>query len=125
MEQRYITYEDLKQAAVESGRSYDMAMLDKAYALAEKAHNGQKRRSGEIRRMHPRERQRHRAQEAERPERDGSKPRDNELRGDQFPPAYRNAEERFQRIVRVLAIDDEAADERDRERHDIGKVCPN
>ena len=53
MEQRYITYEDLKQAAVESGRSYDMAMLDKAYALAEKAHNGQKRRSGEPYICHP------------------------------------------------------------------------
>ena len=40
MEQRYITYEDLKQAAVESGRSYDMAMLDKAYALAKRPTTG-------------------------------------------------------------------------------------
>ena len=42
-----ITYEDLKQALVDSGRPYDFDMIDRAYALAEKAHGGQRRRSGE------------------------------------------------------------------------------
>ena len=38
-----ITYEDLKQALVDSGRPYDFDMIDRAYALAEKAHGGQRR----------------------------------------------------------------------------------
>ena len=42
-----ITYEDLKQSLVDSGRPYDFDMIDRAYALAEKAHGGQRRRSGE------------------------------------------------------------------------------
>ena len=37
-----ITYEDLKQALVDSGRPYDFDMIDRAYALAEKAHGGQR-----------------------------------------------------------------------------------
>lgn len=53
MSNSYITYDDLKQAVVESGRNYDIAMLDKAYVLAEKAHDGQKRRSGEPYICHP------------------------------------------------------------------------
>ena len=40
-----ITYEDLKQSLVDSGRPYDFDMIDRAYALAEKAHGGQRRRS--------------------------------------------------------------------------------
>ena len=39
-----ITYEDLKQSLVDSGRPYDFDMIDRAYALAEKAHGGQRRR---------------------------------------------------------------------------------
>ena len=32
-----ITYDDLKKSLVDSGRPYDFAMIDRAYALAEKA----------------------------------------------------------------------------------------
>ena len=49
----YVTYDDLKKAVVETGRPYDLAMLDKAFALADKAHAGQKRRSGEPYICHP------------------------------------------------------------------------
>ena len=35
-----ITYEDLKKDMVDSGRPYDFAMIDRAYALAEQAHGG-------------------------------------------------------------------------------------
>ena len=48
-----ITYEDLKQSLVDSGRPYDFDMIDRAYALAEKAHGGQRRRSGEPYICHP------------------------------------------------------------------------
>ena len=41
-----ITYDDLKKSLVDSGRPYDFAMIDRAYALAEKAHGEQRRRSG-------------------------------------------------------------------------------
>ena len=40
-----ITYEDLKKDMVDSGRPYDFAMIYRAYALAEQAHGGQRRRS--------------------------------------------------------------------------------
>ena len=49
----YMTYEDLKKAVADTGRPYDMQMLDKAYALADKAHAGQNRRSGEPYICHP------------------------------------------------------------------------
>ena len=49
----YITYEDLQQAVKESGRPYDMEMLDKAFHLADSAHQGQLRRSGEPYICHP------------------------------------------------------------------------
>ena len=49
----YITYDDLKKTVVDTGRPYDLAMLDKAFALADKAHAGQKRRSGEPYICHP------------------------------------------------------------------------
>lgn len=48
-----ITYEELKQALVESGRPYDFDMIDRAYALAEQAHSTQRRRSGEPYICHP------------------------------------------------------------------------
>ncbi|OUN14432.1 bifunctional (p)ppGpp synthetase/guanosine-3',5'-bis(diphosphate) 3'-pyrophosphohydrolase [Allofournierella sp. CML151] len=49
----YVVYDDLKQMVLESGRPYDMEMLDKAYQLAERAHSGQFRRSGEPYICHP------------------------------------------------------------------------
>ena len=49
----YVVYDDLKQMVLESGRPYDMEMLDKAYHLAERAHDGQFRRSGEPYICHP------------------------------------------------------------------------
>ena len=49
----YVVYDDLKQMILESGRNYDMEMLDKAYHLAERAHDGQFRRSGEPYICHP------------------------------------------------------------------------
>ena len=49
----YVVYDDLKQMVLESGRPYDMEMLDKAYQLAEQAHSGQFRRSGEPYICHP------------------------------------------------------------------------
>ena len=39
-----ITYDDLKQSLIDSGRPYDFTMIDRAYALAEKAHGEQRRR---------------------------------------------------------------------------------
>ena len=48
-----ITYEMLKQEMVESGRPYDFELVDRAYALADAAHNGQRRRSGEPYICHP------------------------------------------------------------------------
>ena len=48
-----ISYEDLKRQLAESGRSYDMELIDGAYALAEKAHSGVCRRSGEPYITHP------------------------------------------------------------------------
>lgn len=48
-----ITYEILKQNMVDSGRPYDFDMVDRAYALAEKAHGNQHRRSGEPYICHP------------------------------------------------------------------------
>ena len=48
-----ITYERLKQYMTESGRPYDFGMVDRAYALADAAHAGQRRRSGEPYICHP------------------------------------------------------------------------
>ena len=48
-----ITYEDLKQDLAQSGRSYDMDMIGRAYALAAEAHSAQRRRSGEPYICHP------------------------------------------------------------------------
>ncbi len=49
----YVTYEDLKRAVQQSGRPYDMKMLDEAYELANEAHKDQRRRSGEPYICHP------------------------------------------------------------------------
>ncbi len=48
-----MTYEEFRKLAVESGRPYDFEMLDKAYELANKAHGGQMRRSGDPYISHP------------------------------------------------------------------------
>ncbi|MGN0975969.1 MAG: RelA/SpoT family protein [Gemmiger sp.] len=48
-----ICYEDLQNHMRESGRPYDFDMIDHAYHLAEGAHNGQRRRSGEPYICHP------------------------------------------------------------------------
>ncbi|MDL2293248.1 bifunctional (p)ppGpp synthetase/guanosine-3',5'-bis(diphosphate) 3'-pyrophosphohydrolase [Ruminococcaceae bacterium OttesenSCG-928-D13] len=48
-----ITYVDFRALAVESGRPYDFERLDAAYALADAAHAGQNRRSGEPYVTHP------------------------------------------------------------------------
>ena len=48
-----ITYDMLKQEMRDSGRAYDFALVDRAYALAEAAHADQRRRSGEPYICHP------------------------------------------------------------------------
>ena len=48
-----ITYEVLKQELTDSGRPYDFDMIERAYTLAEQAHGGQRRRSGEPYICHP------------------------------------------------------------------------
>ncbi len=47
------TYEEFRALAAESGRIYDFEVLDAAYALAEGAHRGQGRRTGEPYISHP------------------------------------------------------------------------
>lgn len=47
------SYEEFRALAVESGRIYDFEMLDAAYVLAEAAHHGQDRRSGDPYISHP------------------------------------------------------------------------
>ncbi len=46
-------FEDLKKQIAASGRQYDMERINRAYALAEKSHAGQRRRSGEPYITHP------------------------------------------------------------------------
>ncbi len=48
-----ITYRQFMDMVRETGRNYDLEMLDRAYALAESAHVGQNRRSGEPYITHP------------------------------------------------------------------------
>ncbi len=48
-----ITYRQFIEAVKDSGRNYDIGLIDKAYALAEAAHVGQNRRSGEPFITHP------------------------------------------------------------------------
>ena len=47
------SYEALEHDLVASGRAYDFEMIDRAYALASAAHQGQFRRSGEAYICHP------------------------------------------------------------------------
>lgn len=53
MEVRTRTYEDLKRIIAESGKDYDIENIEKAYRIAENAHNGQMRKSGEPYLIHP------------------------------------------------------------------------
>ena len=46
-------YEELKKVLVESGKHYEMDMIDKAYRLAEASHEGQFRKTGEAYIEHP------------------------------------------------------------------------
>ena len=48
-----MTFEDLKNSIVKSGRNYDLALIEKAYDFAAERHEGQKRRSGEPYIIHP------------------------------------------------------------------------
>ena len=47
------TYEDLRATIADSGRVYGEEKIQRAYALAEKAHKGQRRLSGESYISHP------------------------------------------------------------------------
>ena len=49
----YITYDELRQAVQQSGRPYNLDILDRAFKLANQAHEGQFRRSGEPYICHP------------------------------------------------------------------------
>lgn len=49
----YTTYAEFRQLAADSGRQYDLDELDAAYVLADRAHAGQNRRSGEPYVSHP------------------------------------------------------------------------
>ncbi|MGD9559421.1 MAG: bifunctional (p)ppGpp synthetase/guanosine-3',5'-bis(diphosphate) 3'-pyrophosphohydrolase [Oscillospiraceae bacterium] len=48
-----VTYDEFRQMVEKSGRGYDLDKLDRAYALAAEAHEGQTRRSGEAYVTHP------------------------------------------------------------------------
>ena len=49
----YQTYDELVSNILKSGKDYDMAVIEKAYLFANKAHAGQKRKSGEPYIVHP------------------------------------------------------------------------
>ena len=49
----YQTYDQLVANILKSGKDYDMAAIEKAYLFANKAHAGQKRKSGEPYIVHP------------------------------------------------------------------------
>ena len=46
VEETYQTYDELVANILKSGKDYDMAAIEKAYLFANKAHAGQKRKSG-------------------------------------------------------------------------------
>lgn len=48
-----MTFEDLKNSIEQSGRNYDLEMIEKAYRFADERHSGQLRRSGEPYIVHP------------------------------------------------------------------------
>ena len=47
------TYDDLLRTIEDSGRPHDLARIEKAYRLAEKAHGDTRRLSGELYISHP------------------------------------------------------------------------
>jgi (p)ppGpp synthetase, RelA/SpoT family len=51
--EKYQTYDELVANILHSGKEYDMALVEKAYLFANKAHAGQKRKSGEPYIVHP------------------------------------------------------------------------
>ncbi len=51
--EEWMTYEKLEELLRESGRSYDMELIGRAYEVASTAHRGVKRRSGEPYITHP------------------------------------------------------------------------
>lgn len=51
--ERYVTYEQFVDMIKDSKRGYDLELIDKAYRVAEKAHGGQLRKSGEPYITHP------------------------------------------------------------------------
>ena len=53
MHRTLMSYESIVKVIENSGRSYNMEMLRKAYEIAEKAHRGQRRKSGELYISHP------------------------------------------------------------------------
>lgn len=50
---KYHTYDELVKNILQSGKDYDMKAIEKAYLFANKAHAGQKRKSGEPYIVHP------------------------------------------------------------------------
>ena len=48
-----MTYEELKKRLTESGKKYDLEMIDKAYRLANEKHAGVFRKTGEPYIEHP------------------------------------------------------------------------
>lgn len=52
-EQTSMTFEELKEYIIQSGKNYDLESIERAYKLAEEAHQNQKRRSGEPYIIHP------------------------------------------------------------------------
>ncbi|MEG2928907.1 MAG: bifunctional (p)ppGpp synthetase/guanosine-3',5'-bis(diphosphate) 3'-pyrophosphohydrolase [Oscillospiraceae bacterium] len=46
-------FEELKQLIIDSGKNYDIELIEKTYRLAEKSHEGQLRKSGEAYIEHP------------------------------------------------------------------------
>ncbi|MBP1577369.1 MAG: bifunctional (p)ppGpp synthetase/guanosine-3',5'-bis(diphosphate) 3'-pyrophosphohydrolase, partial [Oscillospiraceae bacterium] len=52
-EQTSMTFEELKEYIIQSGKGYNLESIERAYKLAEEAHGDQKRRSGEPYIIHP------------------------------------------------------------------------
>lgn len=52
-EQTSMTFEELKEYIIQSGKGYNLESIERAYKLAEEAHGEQKRRSGEPYIIHP------------------------------------------------------------------------
>lgn len=52
-EQTSMTFEELREYIIQSGKGYNLESIERAYKLAEEAHGDQKRRSGEPYIIHP------------------------------------------------------------------------